>query len=125
MGFETTKFLLANGATVVMCCRDAGRGKAAHKQIIEKVQNDLLASGNASTETTAMLEDRLLLRFIDLASIRSVRMFVERFNFEYENTLKRLDLLILNAAQTGVLFCMNLVISSIFNYYLYNYSFIQ
>lgn len=112
IGFETTKFLLANGATVVMGCRNAVRGEASRRQIIEDVQNSLLASGVASTETPAILEARLLLRSIDLASLRSVRAFVE--SLEREGTLKRLDLLILNAAQTGAFFYMKSAISIIY-----------
>ena len=61
-------------------------------------RNPTQASGSTDS---ADIEKRLLLRIIDLASIKSVRAFVE--GLERENALPRLDLLILNAAELGIL----------------------
>tara|TARA_Y100001968_G_scaffold281848_1_gene279357 strand:+ start:120 stop:344 length:225 start_codon:yes stop_codon:yes gene_type:complete len=34
IGFETTKFLLKKGATVIMCCRDLIKGERAKKELL-------------------------------------------------------------------------------------------
>ena len=35
LGYETSKFLLEKGATVIMCCRDLEKGQKAMKKLIE------------------------------------------------------------------------------------------
>ncbi|MBT5773834.1 MAG: SDR family oxidoreductase [Dehalococcoidia bacterium] len=40
IGYEAARQLAARGATVVLLCRDAGRGEAARARIIEQTSND-------------------------------------------------------------------------------------
>ena len=35
LGFETSKFLLARGATVIMCCRDLIKGEKAKQELLK------------------------------------------------------------------------------------------
>jgi len=78
IGRATTMELAKLGATVVMVCRDQGRGEAALKEIKE-------ASGG-----TGAVE----LMLADLSSQKSIRRFVEVFRGRYD----RLHVLINNAA---------------------------
>lgn len=78
IGKATTLELAQLGATVVMVCRDRGRGEAALNEIQEK------SSGNGSVE----------LMLADLSSQKSVRRFVQVFKSRYD----RLHVLINNAA---------------------------
>ena len=34
LGYETSKFLLGKGATVIMCCRDISKGEKAKKELL-------------------------------------------------------------------------------------------
>ncbi|XP_059612876.1 retinol dehydrogenase 14-like [Phlebotomus argentipes] len=76
IGKETALDLARRGAKVYMACRDKGRGEEARLEVIEK-------SGNP----------HVLFRPLDLASLASVRTFVENF----KNEEARLDVLINNA----------------------------
>jgi len=35
LGYETSKFLLAKGATIIMCCRDLSRGERAKQELLK------------------------------------------------------------------------------------------
>ena len=35
LGYETSKFLLERGATVIMCCRDLLKGEKAKKELLK------------------------------------------------------------------------------------------
>lgn len=96
-----------------MGCRNAERGEAARKKILEDVQKDIPVSNAINAEMQTALDERLILRAIDLAALRSVRTFVE--GLEREGTLKRLDLLILNAAQTGAFSLLKIILVIHFN----------
>lgn len=76
IGKETALDLAKRGAKVYMACRDQKRGETAQREVIS-------ASGN----------NQVYYRNLDLASLDSVRDFVEKFKKE-EN---RLDVLINNA----------------------------
>lgn len=83
---------------MILGCRNAVRGESARKQMLEEYQKSRNTSGSDSLLSGA-IEQRLLLRSIDLSSLKSVRAFVE--GLEREGVLTRLDLLILNAADVG------------------------
>lgn len=94
LGYATTKELLRLGARrVVMACRDVQRGYAARRQIaVELARED--ADGKVKPFE---VEQRLLVRVLDLASLSSVRAFADAFLREFD----RLDVLILNAGAPG------------------------
>ncbi|CAH2052711.1 unnamed protein product, partial [Iphiclides podalirius] len=76
IGYETALELARRGAKVIVACRDEERGKMAVRQIVRETRN-------------------IHVRFIrlDLASLKSVRGFVE----EFKRTEAKLDVLINNA----------------------------
>jgi NAD(P)-dependent dehydrogenase (short-subunit alcohol dehydrogenase family) len=76
LGYETTKGLAANGAEVVMACRNVSRGESARQDIEREVPDASLHVAE-----------------LDLASLESVAAFAERFCAEYD----ALDLLVNNA----------------------------
>lgn len=76
LGFETTEALARHGATVVMACRDCGRGDAAAGRLTEMVPE-------------ARVESALL----DLADLDSVRAFADDFGARHDT----LDILVNNA----------------------------
>ncbi len=76
IGFETARELARKGASVILACRDPGRGAAA----IEAIKSELP-------------EARVELATLDLGSLASVRAFAEGFRQGSES----LDLLINNA----------------------------
>lgn len=78
IGKATTVALAKLGATVVMVCRDQGRGEAA----LEEIQEERGGSGTVE------------LMLADLCSQMSIRRFVEEFKSRYD----RLHVLINNAA---------------------------
>lgn len=76
-----------------MACRDVQRGYAARRQIaVELARED--ADGKVKPFE---VEQRLLVRVLDLASLSSVRAFADAFLREFD----RLDVLILNAGAPG------------------------
>lgn len=76
IGLETARGLLAQGATVVLACRDQGKG--------EKARDELIAStGNKSA---------VVMR-LDLANLPRIKNFATKF----EATYPKLDLLVNNA----------------------------
>ena len=77
-GLETSKQLAQQGATVILACRNAQRGEEAVNEV-----------GGAA----------IFLTTLDLASLESVKAFVEKFLATY----KRLDALINNAGIWHVL----------------------
>jgi NAD(P)-dependent dehydrogenase (short-subunit alcohol dehydrogenase family) len=77
IGKETARALAAQGATVVLACRDEARAKAARDEII---------ASTAQRDVTTMP--------LDLASVPSVDAFVEAFARRFQ----RLDVLVNNAA---------------------------
>ena len=82
IGKETAKNFIIRGATVVMGCRDLSKGT--------KAANDIKsATGNS---------DRILVRKLDLGSLKSIHEFAESFLREFS----RLDILINNA---GIMMC--------------------
>jgi NAD(P)-dependent dehydrogenase (short-subunit alcohol dehydrogenase family) len=76
IGFETAKALAANGAEVVLACRNEAKGRDALNRIWAE---------NA--------EAKITLGILDLSSLASVRAFAD----EYKTSHDRLDLLINNA----------------------------
>ena len=82
IGKETVKDFVNRGATVIMACRSLSRG--------EKAADDIKsATGNS---------DRVILRQLDLGSLKSVRAFAKGFLEEFS----KLHILVNNA---GVMFC--------------------
>ncbi|XP_038607608.1 retinol dehydrogenase 13 isoform X2 [Tachyglossus aculeatus] len=77
IGKETALELAKRGGRIIMACRDMGKCEAAAKEI--------------RGET---LSHSVYARYLDLASLKSVREFAERINQEEE----RVDILINNAA---------------------------
>ncbi|CAB3388868.1 Hypothetical predicted protein [Cloeon dipterum] len=81
IGKETARDLARRGARVYLACRDLSRGKAARSGIIE-------STGNHNVEVLKL----------DLGSLASVRQFVQ----EFLSKEKQLDVLVNNAAATGL-----------------------
>ena len=77
LGKETVVDLVRRGARVIMACRSLKRGEAAKKDVVE---------GTGS--------NNVIVKHLDLASLRSVRAFAEDMN---KNEV-RLDILVNNAA---------------------------
>tara|TARA_B100000579_G_C22762678_1_gene819781 strand:+ start:73 stop:975 length:903 start_codon:yes stop_codon:yes gene_type:complete len=76
LGYETTKFLLERGATVIMCCRDLIKGENAKKELLK-----FNYSGNIE------------LFELDLSDLIKINKFVELI----KNKFNYLDVLINNA----------------------------
>jgi len=76
LGYETSKFLLEKGATVVMCCRDLVKGERAKKELLR--QN---FPGNIE------------LYQLDLSDLTKTKKFTQTF----KNKFNYLDVLINNA----------------------------
>ena len=76
IGLETARGLLAQGATVVLACRDQAKG--------EKARDELIASTGNSKAVVIRL---------DLANLPRIRNFVTKFEAQFP----RLDLLVNNA----------------------------
>jgi NAD(P)-dependent dehydrogenase (short-subunit alcohol dehydrogenase family) len=76
IGKATASGLAALGATVVLACRDSGRGEAARQEIIRESNNQDLSVG-----------------LVDLARLDSVRSFADDFRQKFS----RLDVLVNNA----------------------------
>ena len=81
IGKETALDLVRRGARVIMACRNLGKADAALKEIVEK-------SGN----------DNIVVKHLDLASLKSVREFADDINRNED----RLDILINNAGIFGL-----------------------
>ncbi len=75
IGFETTRALVAAGATVIMACRNGSNGRSA------------------MAELPAETGERARVLELDVTSRRSIETFVERFRRDFDG----LDLLINNA----------------------------
>ncbi len=76
LGYETSKFLLERGATVIMCCRDLLKGERAKKDLLK-----LNSSG------------KIELVELDLSDLKNVIKFAEYIKNKFNN----LDVLINNA----------------------------
>ena len=76
IGYETSKFLLERGATVIMCCRDLNKG--------EKSKQELLKYN---------FSGKIELVELDLSDLKNVKKFAEHIN----NKFDYLDVLINNA----------------------------
>lgn len=76
IGFEIARGLLAQGATVVLGCRDLKKGEAARLQLVADTGNQ-----NA------------VLMQVDLANLSRLRNFITKFEAKFQ----RLDLLVHNA----------------------------
>jgi hypothetical protein len=81
LGYETSHVLAAKNARLILACRDLGRGEQACRQILAE-------SPNAEMHPMQL----------DLASLRSVRLFAEAFHERFD----RLDLLINNGGVMAV-----------------------
>lgn len=79
VGFHTAAALVANGANVIMACRDLTRSADALGQV--------RSAGSGTAE----------LRVLDLADLDSVRAFAEQFAAEFD----QLDILVNNAGIMG------------------------
>ena len=65
LGFETCKFLLKKGATVIMCCRDLSKGERAKKKLLESICNGTielisldLSDLNSTKETADLIKTK-------------------------------------------------------------------
>ena len=76
LGYETTKFLLEKGATVIMCCRDILKGEKA-KEELQKFN----------------FSGKIELVKLDLSDLKTVKKFAESI----KNKFNYLDVLINNA----------------------------
>ena len=76
LGYETSKYLLERGATVIMCCRDLLKAEKAKKELLE-----------------FNFSGKIELRELDLSDLRNVNKFVENIKNEFNH----LDVLINNA----------------------------
>ncbi|TLZ45300.1 MAG: SDR family oxidoreductase [Methanobacteriota archaeon] len=76
IGKATALGLARLGGTVVMACRDAERGGAAQREVVQESKNS-----------------KVTLMIVDLASQASIQSFVEEFSQDY----RRLDALVNNA----------------------------
>ncbi len=76
LGYETSKFLLEKGATVIMCCRDLNKGERAKQELLK-----------------FNFPGKIKLVELDLSDLKKVKQFAESIknNFDY------LDVLINNA----------------------------
>ena len=76
IGKATALGLARLGGTVVMACRNADRGEAAQREVVQESKNP-----------------KVTLMIVDLASQASIQSFADEFNQDY----KRLDALVNNA----------------------------
>jgi NAD(P)-dependent dehydrogenase (short-subunit alcohol dehydrogenase family) len=76
IGKATARGLASLGATVVLACRDAGRGEAARQEVVRESYNQDVSVG-----------------LVDLASFESVRSFADDFRQKFS----QLDVLVNNA----------------------------
>ncbi len=76
LGYETSKFLLERGATVIMCCRDLVKGNIAQQQLLK-----------------FNFPGKIELFELDLSDIKNVESFAESI----KNKFNSLDVLINNA----------------------------
>lgn len=76
LGFETTRFLVKSGATVILACRNLDRANEAIRKIREETQNG-----------------KMIPMILDLASFESIRKFVT----EIKEKFPKFDCLVNNA----------------------------
>ena len=76
LGYETSKFLLEKGATVIMCCRDLNKGEKAKQLLLE-----------------LNLPGKIELNELDLSDFKQVKSSVKK----KKNKFNSLDVLINNA----------------------------
>ena len=76
LGYETSKFLLKSGATVIMCCRDIVKGKNAKQELLK-----------------FNFSGKIELVELDLSDLKNVQKFVEFI----KNKFNSLDVIINNA----------------------------
>ncbi len=104
IGYETTKELLRCGATVVMGCRNQGRGESARSRLLSAEPKTDDGAARRSADGRPPPADRISVRELDLTEPDSIEAFVARFNRDRPNDARSgaLDLLINNA---GVMAC--------------------
>ena len=104
IGYETTKELLRCGATVVMGCRNQGRGESARSRLLSAEPKTDDVAARRSADGRPPPADRISVRELDLTEPDSIEAFVARFNRDRPNDARSgaLDLLINNA---GVMAC--------------------
>ena len=104
IGYETTKELLWSGATVVMGCRNQGRGESARSRLLSAKRGTGDVAARRSADDRPPPADRISVRELDLTEPDSIEAFVARFNRDHPNESGSgaLDLLINNA---GVMAC--------------------
>ena len=101
IGFETTRQLAAQGATVLLLCRNPSRAGTAIREIC-KLQAELHASDPIAHPTPEISESKLVFVRVDLTVFESIRGAVETICREVEDrSFKCVDALVLNA---GTLF---------------------
>ena len=76
LGYETSKFLLERGATVIMCCRDLRKGEKAKKELLK-----------------FKFSGKIELVELDLSDLINVKKFAESIRSKFDH----LDVLINNA----------------------------
>lgn len=122
--------MVSYGATVILACRNRSRAEAARVQMLRELHNssaphsllkaqsfqvttgkeienkekrgseNAASSPNSQPEALLTLEERLLVRKLDLSRLKSVRACVAEL--EKEGLAERIDLLILNAGVSGM-----------------------
>ncbi|KAJ1411119.1 hypothetical protein B484DRAFT_336142, partial [Ochromonadaceae sp. CCMP2298] len=81
IGFETTKALVAMGATVVMACRSPGRAKDARALLLQTRVTDVTGGVTDVTGsvTGVIAASKLIVLPLDLCDFASVRAFADSF----------------------------------------------
>ena len=92
LGYETSKFLLEKGATVIMCCRDLIKGKKAKQELLK-----------------FNFSGKIELVELDLSDLINVKKFAESI----KNKFDYLDVLINNA---GIMAPQRLLASKVLKY---------
>jgi hypothetical protein len=83
LGYETIRYLVQDGALIIMAVRDVAKGKAAFDQLYHEGEVD----------STKAQKPQVIVMELDLGSLNSVRAFAKAFKAQFP----KLDVLINNA----------------------------
>ena len=85
LGYETSKFLLEKGATVIMCCRDLEKGQKAMKKLIEFNYSGNIELYELDLSDIEELRNKLQNKNLKPASVRHVLELLRRLaNYAYK-----------------------------------------